>query len=272
MPKAGSELSEQQASTEMTFRLNHARQTVEFVQRQAASFGQLNKAKLGIWEALQHLDSLDEQRSIVATAAEEPHMSLFDHAIQTAELCRLAHPQQDWLHLVGLIHGLGKLMALPSFGAQPSWAVFAESFPVGCRFSSSIPCSQFFSVNPDRRRRLYSSTTGMYESGCGLSAVYMSWTACEYLYLMLVKKKTALPPVARFVLRHYNFLALMRPGNAYTELLSSADFAMMPWLRKFQALQQAPQQHIEGRLEGHDLRQYYNGLVAKFIPGGMLQF
>ena len=34
MPKAGSELSEQQASTEMTFRLNHARQTVEFVQRQ----------------------------------------------------------------------------------------------------------------------------------------------------------------------------------------------------------------------------------------------
>ena len=34
MPKAVSELSEQQASTEMAFRLNHARQTVEFVQRQ----------------------------------------------------------------------------------------------------------------------------------------------------------------------------------------------------------------------------------------------
>lgn len=46
-------------------------------------------------------------------------MSLFDHAIQTAELCRLAHPQQDWLHLVGLIHGLGKLMALPRYAAYP---------------------------------------------------------------------------------------------------------------------------------------------------------
>ena len=38
----------------------------------------------------------------------------------------------------------------------------------------------------------------------------------------------------QFVLRHCNFLALMRPGNAYSELLSGADFAMMPWLRKFQ--------------------------------------
>lgn len=84
-----------------------------------------------------------------------------------------------------------------SFGAQPEWAVFSESFPVGCRFSSNIPCSQFFSVNPDRRRRLYNSTTGMYDPGCGLSAVYMSWTCYEYLYLILIKNRTALPPVAR---------------------------------------------------------------------------
>lgn len=84
-----------------------------------------------------------------------------------------------------------------SFGAQPEWAVFSESFPVGCRFSSSIPCPQFFSVNPDRRSRLYSSPMGMYKPGCGLSAVYMSWTAYEYLYLILIKNKTVLPPVAR---------------------------------------------------------------------------
>lgn len=38
----------------------------------------------------------------------------------------------------------------------------------------------------------------------------------------------------QFVLRHCNFLALMRPGNAYTELLNDTDSAMMPWLRKFQ--------------------------------------
>ena len=36
MPKASSELSSTEASTEMAFRLNHARQTVAFVQRQAS--------------------------------------------------------------------------------------------------------------------------------------------------------------------------------------------------------------------------------------------
>lgn len=25
--------------------------------------------------------------------------------------CRLAYPEEDWLHLVGLIHDLGKLLA-----------------------------------------------------------------------------------------------------------------------------------------------------------------
>ena len=37
MPHAGSELSEQQAQKEMAFRLNHARQTVEYVQRQVCA-------------------------------------------------------------------------------------------------------------------------------------------------------------------------------------------------------------------------------------------
>ena len=37
-------------------------------------------------------------------------------------------------------------------------------------------------------------------------------------------------------------------------------------------MQQAPKQQIEGRLEGVDLRQYYDGLIAKYIPGGVLQF
>ena len=97
----------------------------------------------------------------------------------------------------GTIKSQQRLPVVCSFGAQPEWAVFSETFPVGCRFSSSIPCPQFFSVNPDRRNRLYSSTSGMYKPACGLSAVYMSWTAYEYLYLILIKNKTVLPPVAR---------------------------------------------------------------------------
>lgn len=69
-------------------------------------------------------------------------------------------------------------------GAEPQWAVCGESFPVGCRFHPAIACSQFFSINPDRRRRIYTSPTGIYKEGCGLASVHMSWSASEYLYMV----------------------------------------------------------------------------------------
>ena len=43
-------------------------------------------------------------------------LSLVEHALRTAEACRQAYPQHDWLHLIGLIHGLGKLLAAPEYG------------------------------------------------------------------------------------------------------------------------------------------------------------
>lgn len=73
---------------------------------------------------------------------------------------------------------------LRRIGGEPQWAVCGESFPVGCRFHPSIVCSPFFSVNPDRRRRIYNTPTGIYREGCGLAAVHMSWSACEYLYMV----------------------------------------------------------------------------------------
>lgn len=47
----------------------------------------------------------------------------------------------------------------------PQWAISGESFPVGCRFDPNIAFSHFFSVNPDRRCRLYSSAFGAYAEG-----------------------------------------------------------------------------------------------------------
>jgi inositol oxygenase len=52
--------------------------------------------------------------------------------------------------LVGLLHGLGKLLAHKDWGSQPQWAVAGESYPVGCKFAPQISHSEFFSANPDR--------------------------------------------------------------------------------------------------------------------------
>lgn len=76
-------------------------------------------------------------------------------------------------------------------GAEPQWAVSGESFPVGCRFHPAVACPQFFSVNPDRRRRMYSTPTGVYRERCGLAAVHMSWSASEYLYMVRPSRAAA---------------------------------------------------------------------------------
>lgn len=126
------------------------------------------------------------------------------HAYQTAEGIRRAHPDKgragpggdepwgcrrgshrrprsppDWFHLVGLLHDLGKVLAL--FGepqvsgvtgggaapgaamgpprtlvAAPQWAVVGDTFPVGCKVQSSVVFSDStFHQNPDSRDPRY---------------------------------------------------------------------------------------------------------------------
>lgn len=73
--------------------------------------------------------------------------------------------------------------------------------PLGVHPWPQISHHEYFSANPDRRRRLYSTPTGIYQPGCGLKNVYMSWGAPEYLYMMLVLNQVALPEEALFILR-----------------------------------------------------------------------
>ena len=43
--------------------------------------------------------------------------------------------------------------------------------------------------------------TGIYQPHCGLKNVFMSWSAAEYMYLMLLLNDTRLPLEALFLIR-----------------------------------------------------------------------
>lgn len=276
----GSHLSEGHAAEELFYRLNHARQTLDFVKRQASAFSNLNKAKMSVWDALERVNQLREYEAALlkgtpenggAAAGEggiqlDPDMPMMEHALQTAEAFRLEYPGIEWAGLVGLLHPLGKLLAHATFGAEPQWAVCGESFPVGCRFHSSILHSQFFSANPDRRKRTYSTPTGVYAAGCGLSAVCMSWGGAEYLYLVLLLNRVKLPNEALWLLRHQNFATLLRPGRPYYEILSDFDRSMLPMLDVFRKAKVYSRREVPGRLYGEELIAFYNNLIAKYIP------
>lgn len=123
-------------------------------------YGKLNRVEMSIWECCELLNSfVDESDPDI----DEPQI---EHLLQTAEAIRRDYPDEDWLHLTGLIHGmhyapptsisfinflvlylicfspsfeyictlniwvlsdLGKVLLHPSFGALPQWAVVGEN-------------------------------------------------------------------------------------------------------------------------------------------------
>ena len=54
----------------------------------------------------------------------------------------------EWFHLVGLIHDVGKIMALHGV---PQYCVVGDTFPLGCKFSDKIVFSEQFVDNPDSK-------------------------------------------------------------------------------------------------------------------------
>ncbi|KAG4199190.1 hypothetical protein ERO13_A05G132700v2 [Gossypium hirsutum] len=124
--------SERQQGVENFYRTNHINQTYDFVKRMRTEYGKLNKMEMGIWECCELLnDVIDESDPDL----DEPQI---EHLLQTAEAIRKDYPNEDWMHLTGLIHDLGKVLLHPGFGELPQWAVVGDTFPVGCAFDKSI--------------------------------------------------------------------------------------------------------------------------------------
>jgi len=74
------------------------------------------------------------------------------HCYQTAERIREVHPDKEWFQLTGLIHDLGKVLAV---WGEPQYAVVGDTFPVGCAFSPKCVFPEMFEGNPDSKDSRY---------------------------------------------------------------------------------------------------------------------
>src|SRR5260370_34767036 len=110
------------------YRLNHTYQTRDFVLRKKQEYAARQKAEMGIWEALDFLNTL------VDDSDPDTDLSQIEHNLQTAEAIRQdGHPR--WMVLTGLVHDLGKVLRL---WGEPQWALVGDTFPVGCAPSANI--------------------------------------------------------------------------------------------------------------------------------------
>ena len=229
---------------------NHTRQTVEFARAVRRKYLPLRTKRMGIWEAMDFLNEL------VDDSDPDTELPQVAHAVQTAEAIRRdGHP--DWFILTGLIHDMGKVLCL--FG-EPQWAVTGDTFPVGCRYSDKVVYAKFFRENPDFEYPQYQTRLGIYEEGCGLDNVLMSWGHDEYLYHVV---RDYLPDEALYMIRYHSFYAAHREGE-YAWLMNERDCEMFRWVRAFNPYDLYTKSDERPDLE--HLLPWYRTLTAKFFP------
>ncbi|XP_054779057.1 inositol oxygenase 4-like isoform X2 [Prosopis cineraria] len=249
--------SERQQGVEQFYKLQHTNQTYDFVKRMREEYGKLDKVEMGIWECCELLND------VVDDSDPDLDQPQIQHLLQSAEAIRKDYPQEDWLHLTALIHDLGKILLLPAFGQLPQWAVVGDTFPLGCAFDESNVHHKYFKDNPDYNNPAYSTRNGIYNEGCGLDNVMISWGHDDYMYLVAKENGTTLPSAALFIIRYHSFYPLHREG-AYMHLMNEEDAENLKWLKIFNKYDLYSKSNVQVDVE--KVKPYYLSLIKKYFP------
>ncbi|KAM9807810.1 LOW QUALITY PROTEIN: inositol oxygenase [Neosynchiropus ocellatus] len=261
-----------------TYKLMHTNQTLDFVRQKHLEWTSFTHSEMGMMDAIMLLDKLVDES--------DPDVDFPNsfHAFQTAEGIRREHPDKDWFQLVGLIHDVGKIMALWD---EPQWAVVGDTFPVGCKFQSSIVFRDTtFLENPDEQNPRYNSEYGIYKQNCGLDNVLMSWGHDEYLYRAMKFNKCSIPEEVKlkfqiyenteflsniftlfqglYMIRYHSFYPWHSQGD-YMHLCDDKDLKMLPWVNEFNKFDLYTKSTDLPDVE--KLRPYYQSLIDKYCPG-----
>ena len=73
---------------------------------------------------------------------------------------------------------------------------------------------------------------GMYQPGCGLDNVLMSWGHDEYLYRVLKNHGATIPEEGLYMIRFHSFYP-WHAGNSYDHLTNDTDKQMLKWVKEF---------------------------------------
>ncbi|KAL8222658.1 UNVERIFIED_CONTAM: hypothetical protein K2H54_077866 [Gekko kuhli] len=244
-----------------TYLLMHTHQTVEFVKKKV---GYLNNEEYGGRSLRQMtvMETLDLLDTVVDESDPDVDFPNSYHAYQTAEGIRKAHPDKDWFHLVGLLHDMGKILAVLG---EPQWAVVGDTFPVGCKVQDSVVLrDSTFHDNPDMKNPIYNSKYGIYQPNCGLENVLMSWGHDEYMYKVMKQNNFALPQEAFYMIRYHSFYP-WHTGGDYMHLCNEDDLHMLPWVKEFNKFDLYTK--CKDLPDPRELKSYYQSLIDKFCPG-----
>lgn len=247
-------------SIDETYKDNHTYQTFEFGNQMKEKYCKnFNITKMNIWAAISKLEN------IVDKSDPDLEKSQLVHALQTAEgLRRVPYGQQyDWLPLVGLIHDLGKVLALEEFGSVPQYAVVGDTFPLGCKFSQKIVYHDHFKYNPDTNNNMYNTQLGIYDKNCGFDNVTFSFGHDEYMYQVCKFNKCLIPEIGLRIIRYHSFYS-WHHENDYVYLMDDTDKELFEWIKIFNSCDLYTKDNNK-EIDVDNVKEYYGGLIKKYF-------
>ena len=216
--------SDRQSVIENNYAMNHREMTMDLVNEKRNKWLSLSHGEYTIKEVLNMLDEFVDDS--------DPDIDVGNsiHAFQTAERIRCEYPDEEWMHLTGLIHDLGKILCM---WGEPQHLVVGDTFVVGCQHPKEIVFSKYFSENPDTQRVCYQGKYGIYGDHCGIDNLTMSWGHDEYMYGVLEGNNSGLPKFCHKIIRYHSFYSWHVDG-AYSHLASRDDNQkLLSILKKF---------------------------------------
>ncbi|KAK4097566.1 DUF706-domain-containing protein [Parathielavia hyrcaniae] len=241
----------------------HAKQTVAHNLRARARFYDptRQRAEMMVWEAMEKLNTL------VDDSDPDTELGQIQHLLQSAEAIR-RDGKPRWMQLTGLVHDLGKLMLFSDGCCDGQWDVVGDTFPVGCRFDERCIYPETFQANPDFGHEVYGSKYGIYEPGCGMDKLMMSWGHDEYLYLVL-KDQSTLPREALAMIRFHSFYPWHKEG-AYREFMAEGDEVLLKAVQAFNPYDLYSKSDDVPKVE--ELKPYYLELIDEFFPQKIIKW
>ncbi|KAJ7470239.1 myo-inositol oxygenase [Mycena galericulata] len=232
----------------------HEKQTVEFNIKMRANMRKSVRARMGIWEAMEKLNTL------VDNSDPDTALSQIERLMQTAEAIR-RDGKPDWSHwtrVTGLVHDLGKLLHL--FVSEEIGRCW-HTFVVDCAFSEKIVQPDSFVGNPESQDAVYSTEYGIYNPNCGLENVMLSWGHDEYIYHIL-KNQSSLPEEGFAMIRYHSFYPWHCEG-AYTHITNASDEKVRSCTRAFNPYNLYSKS--DEAVDPAALKPYYEGLIKKYF-------
>ena len=116
------------------------------------------------------------------------------------------------------------------------------------------------------QNEIYSTSTGIYDKGCGIDNVDLAWGHDEYLYQVLNNHESnTLPEQAMVMIRYHSFYP-WHSGGAYTELLNEKDKEYLGIIKDFNKYDLYTKSQKVYDLE--EVLDYYQPIAEKYLGSG----